>query len=132
MVFFNTLDGNQRYKCSISEIGNRLVISAMPLLNVKFPLDNYHLTINDFAQHDYIAEFLFLQNTSERSLNESRELMNRMVEKNKKLEAAKKDKRIGRGYVVRLLQEEADIMELPADEPISVWQVLGKIPRIFL
>ena len=91
MVFFNTLDGNQRYKCSISEIGNRLVISAMPLLNVKFPLDNYHLTINDFAQHDYIAEFLFLQNTSERSLKESRELMDRMVEKNKKLEAAQKD-----------------------------------------
>jgi hypothetical protein len=48
------------------------------------------------------------------------------------LEAAKKDKRIGRGYVVRLLQEEADIMELPADEPISVWQVLGKIPRFFV
>jgi hypothetical protein len=48
------------------------------------------------------------------------------------LEAAKKEKRIGRGYVVRLLQEEADIMELPADEPISVWQVLGKIPRFFV
>lgn len=48
------------------------------------------------------------------------------------LEAAKKDKRIGRGHVVRLLQEEADIMELPADESISVWQVLGKIPRFFL
>ena len=91
MVFFNTVDGKQRYKCSITEIGGRLVISAMPLINMKFPLDSYHLNLNDFAQHDYIAEFLFLQNTSERSLNESRELMNRMVEKNKKLEAAKKD-----------------------------------------
>ena len=48
------------------------------------------------------------------------------------LESAKKDKRISRGQQVRLLQEEADIMELPADEPISVWQVLGKIPRFFL
>jgi len=47
------------------------------------------------------------------------------------LEAAKKDKRISRGHQVRLLQEEADIMELPADELISVWQVLGKIPRFF-
>lgn len=47
------------------------------------------------------------------------------------LESAKKDKRISRGYTVRLLQEEADIMELPADEPISVWQVLGKIPKFF-
>ena len=47
------------------------------------------------------------------------------------LESAKKDKRISRGYQVRLLQDEADIMELPFDEPISVWQVLGKIPRFF-
>jgi PAS domain S-box-containing protein len=91
MVFFNSVDSKQRYKCSITEIGGRLVISAMPLINMKFPLDSYHLSLNDFAQHDYIAEFLFLQNTSERSLNESRELMNKMVEKNKNLEAAKKD-----------------------------------------
>lgn len=48
------------------------------------------------------------------------------------LESAKKDKRISRGQHVRLLQEEADIMELPADEVISVWQVLGKLPRFFL
>jgi hypothetical protein len=47
------------------------------------------------------------------------------------LEAAKKDKRISRGQQVRLLQEEADIMELPTDEVISVWQVLGKLPRFF-
>jgi hypothetical protein len=47
------------------------------------------------------------------------------------LESAKKDKRVSRGYMVRLLQVEADIMELPADEPISVWQVLGKIPKFF-
>ena len=91
MVFFNSIDGKQRYKCSITEIGDRLVISAMPLINMSFPLETYHLSLNDFAQHDYIAEFLFLQNTSERSLNESRELMNKMVEKNKILEAAKKD-----------------------------------------
>lgn len=48
------------------------------------------------------------------------------------LESAKKDKRISRGYKVRLVEEEASIMELPTDEPISVWQVLGKIPRFFL
>jgi hypothetical protein len=48
------------------------------------------------------------------------------------LESAKKDKRISTGQNVRLLQEEADIMELPADEVISVWQVLGKLPRFFL
>lgn len=47
------------------------------------------------------------------------------------LESAKKDKRISRGYMVRLLQEEGNIMELPFNESISVWQVLGKIPMFF-
>jgi len=48
------------------------------------------------------------------------------------LETAKKEKRISTGQKVRLSQEEADIMELPFNEVISVWQVLGKIPRFFL
>lgn len=47
------------------------------------------------------------------------------------LETAKKEKRISTGQRVRLLEEEAEIMELPHNEPISVWQVLGKIPRFF-
>jgi hypothetical protein len=48
------------------------------------------------------------------------------------LETAKKEKRISMGQKVRLSQEEAEIMELPINETISVWQVLGKIPRFFL
>jgi hypothetical protein len=48
------------------------------------------------------------------------------------LESAKKDKRISRGQMVKLTQEEGEIMELPFDKTISVWQVLGKLPRFFL
>lgn len=48
------------------------------------------------------------------------------------LESAKKDRRISRGQKVRLSEEEAEIMELPFNEPISVWQVLGRIPKFFL
>ena len=48
------------------------------------------------------------------------------------LESAKKEKRIGRGYVVKLTKEEGGIMELPSDSPISVWKVLGKLPRFFI
>jgi hypothetical protein len=48
------------------------------------------------------------------------------------LETAKKEKRISTGQRVRLTQEEADIMELPYNEVISVWQVLGRLPRFFL
>jgi hypothetical protein len=48
------------------------------------------------------------------------------------LESAKRDKRISRGHIVRLLKEEADIMDLPTNHPISVWLVLSKLPRFFL
>lgn len=48
------------------------------------------------------------------------------------VESAKKDRRISRGQLVKLTQEEGEIMELPFDKAISVWQVLGKLPRFFL
>ena len=48
------------------------------------------------------------------------------------LESAKKDKRIARGHLVKLTKEEAEIMDLPSEEHISVWQVLGKLPKFFI
>jgi len=36
-----------------------------------------------------------------------------------------------RGHLVTLSEEEATIMELPSDKKISVWQVLGKLPKFF-
>jgi hypothetical protein len=47
------------------------------------------------------------------------------------LESAKKDKRLARGQLVKLTQEEANILDLSATEPVSVWQVLGRLPRFF-
>jgi hypothetical protein len=47
------------------------------------------------------------------------------------LECAKKDKRLARGQMVKLTQEEADILDLSATEAVSVWQVLGRLPRFF-
>jgi len=46
------------------------------------------------------------------------------------LESAKKEKRLGRGQMVKLTQEEAEILDL-SKEPVSVWQVLGRLPRFF-
>lgn len=48
------------------------------------------------------------------------------------LESAKKEKRISVGHKVRLTEEESQIVELPANELLSVWQVLGRIPRFFI
>ena len=48
------------------------------------------------------------------------------------LDAAKKDNRIFVGQHVRLSKDEAEIMDLPENHHISVWQVLGRLPRFFL
>ena len=48
------------------------------------------------------------------------------------LESAKRDNRISRGQIVRLLNDEAEIMDLPANHPVSVWMVLGRLPRFFV
>lgn len=48
------------------------------------------------------------------------------------LESARKENRIFAGQQVQLSQEEATIMDLPFDKPISVWLLLGRLPRFFL
>ena len=48
------------------------------------------------------------------------------------LESAKKEKRIARDHMVKLTNEEAEIMDLSSEEYISVWQVLGRLPRFFM
>jgi hypothetical protein len=47
------------------------------------------------------------------------------------LESAKKDRRLMRGHQIRLTKEEADILDLSATDPVSAWQVLGRLPRFF-
>ena len=47
------------------------------------------------------------------------------------LESAKKDRRLMRGHQIRLTKEEAEILDLSATDPVSAWQVLGRLPRFF-
>ena len=46
------------------------------------------------------------------------------------LESAKKEKRLARGHMVKLTEEEAEILDL-SRESVSVWQVLARLPRFF-
>ena len=48
------------------------------------------------------------------------------------LESSKKEKRVFYGHRVQLSKEEGEIMDLPIEEPISVWMVMGRLPRFFL
>ncbi len=90
ILFFSSKGKVQRFKCSIGKINTDFVISAQPIINEIFPLKNYNITLNDFSQHDSIIEYLFLQQTAQKSLKESRSLVDEASKRNFLLEEQKK------------------------------------------
>lgn len=90
ILFFSSKGKVQRFKCSIGKINTDFVITAQPIINENFPLKNYNITLNDFSQHDYIIEYLFLQQTAQKSLKESRSLVDESSKRNSELEEQKK------------------------------------------
>ena len=90
VLFFSSTNKDQRYKCSVSNINNDIIVAAQPILNEILPIKNYNITLNDFSQHDSIIEYLFLQQSAQKSLNESRSLMDTATKRNSELEEQKK------------------------------------------
>ncbi|MCF8408968.1 MAG: PAS domain S-box protein [Crocinitomicaceae bacterium] len=92
LYFFSSLDGKQKFKSSIRSFGySYIAIFASPVINSSYPLSNYHIQYADFPKHDYVAEYLFLQQASLKSLAESKGLSDKMIAKNRQLEAAQKN-----------------------------------------
>lgn len=90
--FYISKSGTKKYKATFKVFGDSYVaIFASPVLNGNFPISNYHLDYSDFPKHDYIAEFLFLQQASIKSLEEAKELSDRMIAKNRELQTARQD-----------------------------------------
>ncbi len=91
LLFFQTKDNLQRYKCSLKKHDNNsLIIFSTAVINTKYPILNYKLSLLDFPQHDYIAEYLFLQQASTRGLEDAKKLNSIVTQKNKELEISKK------------------------------------------
>ena len=83
--FLDLKDGLQSYKCSIRRFGDLYFIWASPIINAKYALENYNVTVHDFPNHDTIAEYLFLEHTSRKSLEESRETTKNLLAKNREI-----------------------------------------------
>jgi len=89
--FLDLKDGLQSYKCSIRKFGNFYFIWASPIINSKYALENYNVTVHDFPNHDTISEFLFLEHTSRKSLDESREKTKNLLAKNREISRIQKE-----------------------------------------
>lgn len=90
LIFFDTHDHKNKFKCTVKKTNDdTYFIFAVPVINTLFPIVNYKVNINNFPKHDYIAEYLFLQQSATKGLQDSQMLNQLILEKNKKLEEAK-------------------------------------------
>ncbi len=91
LLFFETKDKKQKYKCSIKKSNDyKYILFVVPVINTEYPISHFKIGINDFPKHDYIAEYLFLQQAATRGLEDSKKLNELLSKRNKDLEISKK------------------------------------------
>ena len=90
LFFLQVRSLNQRYQCNVKLIDkNNLLILANPVINSVYPISVYRVGLNDFASHDYISEYLFLQETIRSASKETEGLTKEIIDKNLQLQQAK-------------------------------------------
>jgi PAS domain S-box-containing protein len=103
LQFFDSHEKTQRFKFSAKKTGDFVILAISPVINSKYHIRNYNLTLNDFVLHDYVSEYIFLQQTTDRSLKESKSVLDSIREKNEELKKT---------------QEELDLIaRFPAENP---------------
>lgn len=91
IAFFQAKRKPQRFRFSAQRHKNFVVLMYKPLINSNYPISNYGLTLTDFPPEDYISEFLFLQQTSNRYLKESHDMITDLRAKNEELRTIQYD-----------------------------------------
>jgi signal transduction histidine kinase len=117
IYFFSSKDKSQRYKASIKKTGYGFIVLAAPIVNSKFHINNYGVTLKDFPKHDHIVEYVFLLQSSSRALAEARNLNEKLVEKNKSIEAAK--------------EELISLAKFPSENPNPILRISKKYKLLF-
>lgn len=117
IYFFSSKDKSQRYKASIKKTGYGFIVLAAPIVNSKFHINNYGVTLKDFPKHDHIVEYVFLLQSSSRALTEARNLNEKLVEKNKSIEIAK--------------EELISLAKFPSENPNPILRISKKYKLLF-
>jgi PAS domain S-box-containing protein len=89
LFFIQTQDEKKRYKISGRTVEWGYILHGSPVINANFHISEYQLTLKDFPQQDYIAEYLFLLQTSSKALEDLQKLNHEYRLKNKALEESK-------------------------------------------
>ena len=92
LVKFNFIGVGVSIKASVdfNHDKDHIILFCTPSFNSKYPLNSTHLTINDFSDSSIMAEYIFLMETTNRSMMEAYQSIGSINKKNKALEESKK------------------------------------------
>jgi PAS domain S-box-containing protein len=91
LQFVEATTGKQRYKISGRKTDWGYVLHGNPIVNADFHISDYNLTLKDFSKQNYIAEYLFLLQSSSKSLEELQAINKEFLEKNKALQQSREE-----------------------------------------
>lgn len=88
VLFFNHRKSGLKFKSSFFRIDWGYVFLVNPVVNSDYPLKSFHMDLNDFPDHSYIAESIFLSEISMKGLNEAQELNIKLNKRNSELKSS--------------------------------------------
>lgn len=91
LIFFRIKNSNLRFKGAYLSFEDFLLILGSPVINTQTGINDYGITLKDIPKHDYLSEYLFLQQTTSRSLQDAQILTERIRQRNRELQEAKNE-----------------------------------------
>ena len=87
---FNGVGVSIKASVDFNHTKDHVILFCTPSFNSKYPLNSTNLTINDFSDSSIMAEYIFLMETTNRSMMEAYQSIGSINKKNKALEESKK------------------------------------------
>lgn len=90
LVFFHIHGSALKFKATFRVFEDFILLLASPVINSQIGIEDFKITLNDIPRHDYLSEYLFLQQTTQRSLNDARTITEKLRSRNLELMEAQK------------------------------------------
>lgn len=91
LVFFRIKNSQLRFKGAYLTFDDFILVLSSPVINSQTGTNDFGITLKDIPKHDYLTEYLFLQQTTTRSLMDAQVLTERIRHRNRELQEAQNE-----------------------------------------
>ncbi len=88
IIFFSDKKSKLNFKASFLSLNKTYVLLTHPIINAESPLKGFNLNLNDFPEHDYVAEYIFMSEISVKGMQDAQELNIKLNKKNSELKSS--------------------------------------------